>query len=419
MLPEIKNKIHNHLEQYSFIDTLSDGYYFDINNYPRKNLGTRYVHYSQATHELIITHINTGKVHVLNLLTSQLRAFHVHDVSVRSSTTYDYKIVNASWDGSVSIVSLNSLKLISKLQDSGQGRTPYVTTSTDGEFCFSFSYDDDLRPGIPNCVRKYRISDGKLIRRFPLSGLHLEGRRCGSVEEISGNLLFCISDSGYLNVYNHETSEMLTEKFFNDLLESLVVISGNKLVFAGERGALFVTDFAGSLLTKIPKGHNSSVSQMFVHPGKPEIISVSFDGTVKRWNLLPLNTVCPKLELLETIQINESLWSATIIKNLLVTGGDRGDIHLFNINKSNAESVGRLLIFDDQFVLISADKKKFFASDLSLIQVRKIDGTPVYGQLADYLINSTCSFKFFHDVFNEQDLKELSNNPTGYLQLAQ
>jgi hypothetical protein len=81
---------------------------------------------------------------------------------------------------------------------------------------------------------------------------------------------------------------------------------------------------------------------------------------------------------------------------------------------------GKLVFKPEQFAFIDADSKKFYAPDLSLMQVRKTDGTPVCGQFADYLLKTTSDFRIFRDLFAEyqEDLLELANQTKGYFQLT-
>ena len=79
------------------------------------------------------------------------------------------------------------------------------------------------------------------------------------------------------------------------------------------------------------------------------------------------------------------------------------------------------MVYNDSFVFVAAGKKAFYTTDLSLIQVFKDNGTPVYGQFADYLIKTTCNFKIFRDLFadNRENLPGLNNQSEGYFQLTQ
>lgn len=431
MLPEIANIQNLALgHSKSFNDMLCDEYYFDVKRNIHQNPGTRFLFYDQKESTLLISHVSNGRVHLINLKNGKMRWFDHHLNTVRSvqTTGRNSEIVTASWDGTCMVTSFDTLEKRLILTENDMGRSPYIAVSQQNDFVYSYSYDSDKNPERKsNTVRKWNLADGRLVQKIILSDAHLAQRRCGSVEAYLGKL-YVVSDTGYLEIYDLNTGKLVVKQFFNDLLPTLCIIpSLNMIALSGDNGDIYICSVAGKLVTKI-KAHNYYISEIMVHPNKPDtLLSVSHDGTLKIWKLSKLkNLLWPKLELelIVTIRVKnyESLWTVTVCNDLILCGGDRGEIEIYNIKNTTAEFAGKLFVFNNnQFAMIPADKKKFFASDLSLIQVRqKIDGRPVYGQLADYLLKTTCDFKIFRDLFseNQEDLLGLKNQSKGYFQLT-
>jgi WD40 repeat protein len=427
MLPEIISKTQNlaHAHSKSFADVLSDGYQFDFKSV-RGNSGVRFLFYDHKQSTLLISHGYSNRVHLLNLKNGKLRWFDHHNATVRSvqTTGRNSIIITASWDSTCMATDFEKLEKRLVFTDIDMGRSPYMAVSSDEAFVYSYSYDSDKEPTMKsNCVRSWSLSDGRLVQKIMLSPTHLAHRRCGSVEAFSGNL-YVASDTGFLEIYNLKTGQLVAKQFFNDLLQSLCIIpSLNMVALAGDNGDIFICSATGKLVTKV-RAHKYYVSQLIIHPHKPDLlISVSHDGTLKMWDTSKLrNFLWPKLELIETIRIKNynSLWTATICNDLVMSGGDYGEIEVHKIKNPTSEHKGNLVVYKDSFAFVSADKKSFYASDLSLIEVRKTDGTPVDSKFADYLLKTTSNFKIFRDLFadSQDDLPSLINPSNGFLQLT-
>lgn len=409
----------------SFASLLKNGYHFEIKT-PRRNAGIRYLFYDKKENTLLISHSYNNRVHLLNLKNGKLRWFDHHYTTVRSVQTNgnNSEIITSSWDGTCMAIGFEDLEKRLVLTEKEMGRSPYIAVSNDADYVYSYSYDSDKRPALTsNVVRKWDLKSGKLEQKFILPGKHLASRRCGSVE-VDSTRMFVVSDTGYLQIYDLRNSQLIAEEFFDDLLQSVCILPAfNALAVAGDNGDIYICDYNGKLITKV-KGHKYYVSQLMLHPCKPDtLISVSHDSTLKVWGMSKLkNFFRPKLELLETVQMNyyNSLWTATMCNNLAIAGGDSGDIEMCDIKNQKAELKGKLVILEDSYAYISADKKAFYASDLSLVKVCKNDGTPVDSQFADYLIKTTCNFKIFRDLFsdNQHDLLSLMNQSKGFFQLS-
>ncbi len=424
MLPQLSNNTQNHGLYKSFAQTLNDNYTFEIRK--RQNLGVRFVFYDKVNHALIISYANTNRVHVLDLLTLKLRFFDHHGNTVRhiNVTNNSEEIVTASWDGSACATNAYDLKLRLKLTCKDSGRSPHATVSD--EHIYTYTYDSDKNiERISNTVRQWSIANGQLINTFILNGTHLASRRCGSCEEYNG-LLYTVSDTGYLEVYNINTRELVVQNFFNDLLQALCIIPEyNMLACAGDDGNIHICDLSGRVITRKIKAHQYYISQLFRHPSKPEVlVSVSWDSCCKFWRLPVVKSIwkSPTLELIGTVKVigESSLWSATIINNLLICGGERNDIQIFDI-QNMAEPIfkGKLVLSAESFALLS--DSDYFTNDLSMMQITNKDKSPINdSKLAEYVLQSNNNFKFFKDLFSSEDKKseELENNSFGYLQLT-
>jgi WD40 repeat protein len=426
MLPELSNNTQNHGLYKSFAETLGDTYNFEIKR--KHNLGVRFVFYDKSNHTLIISYSNTNRVHVLDLSTGKLRFFDHHENTVRNInvTNNSDEIVTASWDGSICLTNTYDLKLRLKLTEKEMGRSPHATISQ--EYIFSYTYDSDRNvERRSNTVRQWNISNGLLINTFILDGTHLATRRCGSCEIYNNRLLYTVSDTGYLEAYNIDTCELKFKKFFNDLLQSLCIIPEYKmLALAGDNGTIVISDLSGRVITRKIKAHRYYISQLFRHPTNPfVIISVSWDSTVKFWRLPVKKSIWKSndLELIGTVNVEgeTSLWSATIINDLLVCGGESSNIQIFDIqNMAEPKFKGKLDLLKDSFALLT-DSNTFFTNNLSMIQVRNKDRTHINDEKqAEYVLRANNNFTVFRDFFRteEKKMEELQNKSFGFLQLT-
>lgn len=420
MFPALKNTIENLTVAYkkSFIEILCDDFRFEINLTVRSQ-GTRSVFYYKPEHSLLISHVYSNRVHILNLTTGKLRWFDHHVTTVRSVQIYNHEIVTASWDGAVCFTNFDSLELRLILTEKEMGRCPDVAISTSHGFAYSYSYDSDKNPKRKsNTVRRWSIANGELKKVFKLPGVHLSGRRCGSCA-VHGNRLYVVSDSGHLHVYHTTIPILISERSFNDELQTICIVPVfNLLAIAGGEGNLYLCNLSGKRIKQITKAHNHDVSQLFIHPEKPEIlISVSFDGTMKIWKL-------PDLELLASVNVKGiCLWTVTAINDLLIVGGEANDIWIYDIkNLPEVILKGKLVLSDDSIAYLPSDSNLFYASDLSMVKVRKNDGSLVLDdQYAEYLLNTACNFKIFKDLFSSEspEIYESLNESKGFYQLTQ
>lgn len=402
----------------TFAETLCEGYHFEIKDNVR-NTGTRSIFYYKAEHSLLISHLYSNRVHVLNLETGKLRWFDHHGTTVRSVQVFNNEIVTASWDGTVCITSFESMELRLRLTEKEMGRCPWIAFSPFNNSLYSYSYDSDKNPALTsNTIRKWILPDGKMDKSLQLPGIHLSIRRCGSCE-VYNNRLYVVSDTGCLDIYDCNTGMLLSVSNYYDHLQCLNVITDfNLIAIAGGEGNIYLCDLSGQKILQKRKAHRFDIAQLFVHPEKPEIIiSVGFDGSMKLWKL-------PYLELLESVEVTrDRLWTVSVINDILITGGEDGNIWIYDIkNLPGIILKGKLVFSHDSYTFLNLELNSFYSSDLSNIQVRrKIDGIVIFDQFAEYLLNTSCDFRVFKDFFSSEtkDPSSFLANNKGFYQISQ
>lgn len=289
MIAAISDNMCGMIERYdrSFQESMSEGYTFHLKS-GIDNIGTRFVHYDQDDHTLLISHIYSNSIQILNLISGTLKWIECQKSTVRSMMTGNGNIISSSWDGSVAVIDKKTLRIKQLLIDyQSMGRCPHAAFSTDGRFLFSLTYDSDKLPDrTSNSVRMWSLADGSLHKTIELPGVHLTSRRCGSCEEHDGNL-FVVSDTGFLNIYDTLTGEMVFEDYYGDQFQSMCkLLPYNMLALAGGSGHLYLTDLSGRRILQRTKAHRNDITQMIIHPTRQDVlITVSFDGTLKFWHL--------------------------------------------------------------------------------------------------------------------------------------
>jgi WD40 repeat protein len=420
MLPALKNTIQELSVTYkkSFAETLCDDYRFELNLDSRRS-GTRSIFYCKAEHSLLITHVLSSRVHILNLTTGKLRWFDHHGSTVRNVQVSDHEIITASWDGKICVTNFDTLLPRLILTEKEMGRCPDAAISPSRNYLYSYSYDSDRNPNRKsNTVRRWSMTNGELKKVIKLPGVHLSTRRCGSCCA-HGNRLYVVSDSGHLHIYHSTLPILIRERNFKDQLQSICLAPDHKMLFiGGSEGNIYQCSLSGKIINQITKAHRYDVTNMFILPNKPDImISVSFDGRMKIWRL-------PDLDLLASINVKGiSIWSVTAVNDLLIVGGENDDIWIYDIkNLPEVIQKGKMVIADDSYAYIPSESNSFYASDLSMMQVRKNDdGSVLDGQYGEYLLNTACNFKVFKDLFSAEshDKLAISHDVQGFYQLTQ
>lgn len=387
-------------------------------NFDSRSFGSRYLFYYKAEHSLLITHVLSKRVHILNLTTGKLRWFDHHGTTVRNVQVCDHEIITASWDGKVCVTNFDTLLPRLILTEKEMGRCPDVAISPSHNYLYSYSYDSDRNPDRKsNTVRRWSMTNGELKKVIKLPGVHISGRRCGSCA-VHGNKLYIVSDSGHLHIYHTTFHILISERLLNDQLQSICMSPDYKMLFiGGSEGNIYQCSLSGKRIKQITKAHRYDVTNMFIPPDKPEImISVSFDGTMKIWRL-------PDLDLLASIDVKGiCIWSVTAVNDLLIVGGENDDIWIYDIkNLPEVIQKGKMVISDDSYAYLPSDSNSFYASDVAMMQVRKNDdGLVLDGQYAEYLLNTACNFKVFKDLFSTEsnDRLAIGHKVLGFYQLT-
>jgi WD40 repeat protein len=388
-----------------FAESLLKGYHFEIKQ-GISPTDVRSLYYYKSDNTLLLSHAMNNRVHLLTLGDGKLKWFDHHGTSVRSIKVKNDRILTGSWDGSIGLTCMESLKLLHRLTEKKMGRCPDAVFSQENEFAYSFTYDTDKDPEyVSNTVRKWKLADGTLDKVLFLPGVHLSGRRCGSCEEYEKKL-YVTSDTGHICKYDSLTGILLAEEICSELIAAICILPSFGLLAVGSNnGSIFICDLNSLKIKFRINAHTDAINQLLLHPGNPELmVSASFDGTVKIWHL-------PDLELIGSVKADHrGLWTVTIINNMLLTGGECSDIKIFNIEKPNdPKPEGTLVITGRSCAYISEDKKSFYASDPSTISVlRDDDDIIVTDQFSEYLVNVSSDLNLLRDLFMPENIKVIA-----------
>lgn len=418
MLPAITNQMQQLAATYkkTFAETLNEGYLFEVKP-SRGILGTRSLFYYQSANTLIISHVLSRRIHLINLTTGKLRWYDHHGTTVRNILVSNHEIISGSWDGTVCITDFDTLEKRLVCTDAQMGRCPDMVVSPDHRFLYSYSYDSDRNPArVSNCVRKWSLTNGNRLNLLELPGKHMTGRRCGSCV-VNENQLFVVSDSGHLHIYDCQTFELKKEVDFKDQLQSACILPAfNLIAIGGDKGNIYLHDYSGKKIKHKIKAHQYDVALLMVHPEKSDrLISVSFDGFLKVWSL-------PDLKLIHAMGDEYyRLWTATAMNELYLKGGEDRDILIYAIVEDGGPKLmGSLTIFEESYAFLSADSNAFYATDLSTMQIRKKENNElVHDQHTNYLLRSSSNFENFGKLFQTQKKvsEVINNNSLGYFQL--
>jgi WD40 repeat protein len=402
----------------SFNESLCKGYRFEVGDLTKCS-GSRALYYYKTEHSLLLSHFFTSRVHILNLETGKLRWFDHHGTTVRSVLVCNNEIITTSWDGSVCVTNFDSLETRLILTEKIMGRCPYAAISPDYKFVYSYSYDSDKNPFLTsNTVREWDLTDGKLIKTIQLSGVHVTSRRCGYCA-VQDKRLFVVSNTGFFQIFDRDTGILLAEDNYNEQLQSLCLLPAfNLLALGGSEGNIYLCDLNGRRILRKIKGHSQDISELMIHPDKPDIlITISFAGTMNIWKL-------PGLELLASADVDKDrLWNVTVVNDLIITGGDSVETWIYDIkNLQDIKLKAKLFISDDSYALMPTELSSFYTNNLSLVHVkRNDDGTLLKDQFAEYLLNTACNLKILKDMFcpESNELLKLRTNSKGLYQITQ
>ncbi len=361
--------------------------------------GVRSLYYYPEENTLLITHLYSSWVHLINLGTGNIRHFDHHTKTVRSVSVYNNEIITASWDRTICVVDFYTLELRLILTEPEMGRSPHAIAARlkDGNYVFAVSYDSDLNPQWRmNCVRKWSLENGQLETVITRTGEHISMLSSGECQVHQG-MLYVISDSGFLNIFNAESGEFIKENQVNNCLRSLMIVPEfQTLLVTDQDGSIHCFDLVRMEFTKSVSVHESDIISIIQSPLKPDIIiTSSFDGTVKILRM-------PSLEVVSTLQTSShSLWTSVLKGNTLITGGFDNDIRVFDISiPEECRFLGRMMVFEDSYAVCPAESQLFYTNDLSNFEVLSLEGNvPLQGKNAEYLLNSGNTLTALYRVF--------------------
>ncbi len=385
--------------QNDFVSCLLEDYQVHLKN-DISALGIRSLCYDENEHTLIISNIETRRVHLINLFTGQLRWYDHHEATVRHIFRYQNEIITSSWDGTVRVVNFNTLAERLMLTDRYMGRSPFVTISPEGQYLFSYSYDvekDSLCQ--TNIVRKWSYGNGNLIQIFSDTGFHKSGTRSGVCIPI-GDRIYIISNSGFLNVFHINSGRLLKANSIAGDFRTMCMVPAFKTIIASDiTGHIYLYNLLNDRLFASYRIHGNDITCIKVHPRKPDtFFTCSFDGHVKIWQL-------PDVKCLHTIEVDHhELWSFTFIKDLLVVGSTSGYIYFYDISDlSNVFVKGRIFLSDHVYALFPQDSNQFYTSDISILNIsRKQDKEIIEGKHAEYLLSLFNSPNVLHELFGQE-----------------
>jgi len=385
----------------TFADKQCEGYRFDFKS-GIKNNGVRCLCYCRQMHSVLVSHIQNSRVHIIDLLTGQIRWFDHHSSTVRKILVNDRRkeIVTASWDGSICITDFNSLNLRLRLTEKSMGRSPHVELAAGQDLVYSYSYDSDKDPELTsNVIRIWSLADGSLKQRIRLRGEHIGMHRSGSCLA-EGNSLFAVSNSGYFHILDN-LSGALEEEYCcsNDELHALCSVPKHNIVlFGGTSGNIYQYKKSSGRILKF-SCHNSNIMHIEISGNNSErMISIGSEGSIKIWKF-------PRLKLISATNVYQNyLWTLSLINNLILTSGDEGDIWIYDISDPGKPVLkGRMVVFDQSYAFLQNDSKSFYSSDLGNMQVIKRDDNSMEtSRFAEYLLSSMNSPGIFHDLFNNK-----------------
>ncbi|MHC1775548.1 MAG: WD40 repeat domain-containing protein [Lentimicrobium sp.] len=381
------------------------------------NSGIRSMFYYKEDHALVVSYLSGNSVHIFNLGTGMLREHKLHKRTVRNLAVHNNEIISAGWDGTVRLVNYYSLQERLCLTEEKMGRSPHAVVSSDGKSVYAFSYDSDLDPLCnQNIVRKWNIRDGRLQGIITETGVHSEVLRSGMSLEYN-DILYVISNSGYLTTYRTTDLSLIASLFITKNLRTFCLCQ--------EHNFLLITDITGNVhfyhlgshevLFKF-HCHTRDVSSIRMIPWSGDhFCTISFDGTIKIWELPDLNCV-------STCKIgNSDLWSMDFINQLLLTGGDNGQIDVFDLKDlSHPEFVATIHIFGNSAGVFPKGGGHYFTNNTGSIEVLdKTTGIPIHGKTGEYLTHSWNSLSVLHDVFGKpRDVDLLGMGSDLRLQLS-
>jgi WD40 repeat protein len=222
----------------------------------------------------IISGSQDGTLKIWNLNTGKLvRTITAHDGSINAiSTTPDgLQVISGSDDKTLKIWNLNTGNLEHTIP--AHNRSVNAVSITPDGLVISGSDDKTLKV--------WNLKTGKVLHT-------LVGHRATVTAVIAVNNKWVVSGSSYndtLRVWNLETGREELTLGERDMVRSIAVLDGERVISASEDGSLTVWKVGTWEKECTLKGHSKPVCSVAVLPDRKQIISGSSDGTIKIWKI--------------------------------------------------------------------------------------------------------------------------------------
>lgn len=360
-------------------------------------LSTRCLFYIKELNILLISHTNNHLIHLINVENGDMKSISHHSATVRDVGWENKYVVSASWDGSVRLSDLFSLKSVRVFTEPGlMARCPEFHISKDRQYIYSVSYDTDLISEIQNNVlRIWELKNGRLKKKITLPGRHLQSSRSASIVG-SGNSLFVISDSGTLAVYSPNGEIKYVHDFRENVRTMLLLPNYNQLVITSDNGFIYLVDSRSYTVRTVLTRTTSYVKSLIQHPTRTDIvIGGTSSGRIHVWQL-------PDFKEINQIETEFDIWSFTFVNSQLVVGGCSSSIYIFDFSDPfNIKHSAELEVHKDYFFFKEIEAGCFFTNAADKIRVTNCKTKSIMEKdMALNLIGFKNNIKAMHDVFD-------------------
>jgi WD40 repeat protein len=184
-----------------------------------------------------------------------------------------------------------------------RGSVGWVGFAPDGKHAFSAAHD--------GTARLWDLTDGREVRQFRVQG---KWANCGAVFP-DGSRLLTGDDRGLLQVWDVATGQDIKRMEAGSVLCLSVLPGGRHALVAASDVSLWDLETGERL--RVFKGHDSGVFQAALSPDGKQVVTASFDGTVRLWDF-------PTAELLRVVGNHEEfVFSAAFSPDgrLVASGG--------------------------------------------------------------------------------------------------
>jgi WD40 repeat protein len=227
--------------------------------------------------EQVISGSQDGTLKIWNLNTGKLvRKITAHDGSINAiSTTLDgLQVISGSHDKTLKVWNLKTGELVDTLIGH-YGSVNAVVLTPDGSKLISGSSDCSLKV--------WDLKSAEVL--YTLVGHRASVTAATIVFTQNKQWLISGSYNDTLRVWNLETGREELTLGERDMVRSIAVLDGERVISASEDGSLTVWKVGTWEKECTLKGHSKPVCSVAVLPDRKQIISGSSDGTIKIWKI--------------------------------------------------------------------------------------------------------------------------------------